>query len=135
MDLFKLLINELYLPGVSLFQEIRETFLLDIIDPKILEIDCDYFIKVIAFSATDSILGMGNSGGNNIISNFANNLNVNANNSINFFDNNDNKSKSIEKTNVKLNDMKDLTFTSMGFILHIFYIQVMIKKMKKKIVI
>ena len=114
MDLFKLLINELYLPGVSLFQEIRETFLLDIIDPKILEIDCDYFIKVIAFSATDSILGMGNSGGNNIISNFANNLNVNANNSINFFDNNDNKSKSIEKTNVKLNDMKDLTFTSMG---------------------
>ena len=58
MDLFKLLINELYLPGITLFQEIRETFLLDLIDPKILEMDCDYFIKTVAFSANDSILGM-----------------------------------------------------------------------------
>ena len=55
MDLFKLLIQELYLPGVSLFQEIRETFLLDIIDPIILEIDCDYFIKVIAFSKKNTL--------------------------------------------------------------------------------
>ena len=57
MDLFKLLINELYLPGISLFQEIRETFLLDIIDPNILEIDCNYFIKTIAFSRKKSLYG------------------------------------------------------------------------------
>ena len=49
MDLFKLLIQELYLPGVSLFQEIRETFLLDIIDPNILEIEADYFIRIILY--------------------------------------------------------------------------------------
>ena len=79
MDLFKLLINELYLPGVSLFQEIRETFLLDIIDPKILEIDCDYFIKVIAFSSIDNIQGMGNTSGNINIINNLNNININLN--------------------------------------------------------
>ena len=112
MDLFKLLINELYLPGVSLFQEIRETFLLDIIDPKILEIDCDYFIKVIAFSSNDNILGMGNISGTSNI----NNSNLNPTNSNNF-KNNENKSKSLEKAgdkNVKLHEIKDLTFTSMG---------------------
>ena len=110
MDLFKLLINELYLPGVSLFQEIRETFLLDIIDPKILEIDCDYFIKVIAFSSNDNILGMGNISGTSNI----NNSNLNPTNSNNF-KNNENKSKSLEKDkNVKLHEIKDLTFTSMG---------------------
>ena len=109
MDLFKLLINELYLPGVSLFQEIRETFLLDIIDPKILEIDCDYFIKVIAFSYNDNILGMGNISGTSNI----NNSNLNPTNSNNF-KNNENKSKSLEKAgdkNVKLHEIKDLTFT------------------------
>ena len=112
MDLFKLLINELYLPGVSLFQEIRETFLLDIIDPKILEIDCDYFIKVIAFSSNDNILGMGNISGTSNI----NNSNLNPTNSNNF-KTNENKSKSLEKAgdkNVKLHEIKDLTFTSMG---------------------
>ena len=55
MDLFKLLIQELYLPGVSLFQEIRETFLLDMIDPNILEIEADYFIRVIAFSKNNTL--------------------------------------------------------------------------------
>ena len=88
MDLFQLLINELYLPGVSLFQEIRETFLLDIIDPKILEIDCDYFIKVIAFSSIDDIKGMGNTSGNNNIINNLNNININLNHTnSNFFEN------------------------------------------------
>ena len=112
MDLFKLLINELYLPGVTLFQEIRETFLLDIIDPKILEIDCDYFIKVVAFSGNDSILGMGYniqnlSGNNNTNNNINNNTNTN-----NFKE----KPKSSEKIggNVKLHEIKELTFTSMG---------------------
>ena len=106
MDLFKLLINELYLPGVSLFQEIRETFLLDIIDPKILEIDPEHFIKVIAFSSNDSVLGMGIS---------LNNINLNPPNT-NIYENNENKSRNIEKfgNTVKLNEVKDLTFTSMG---------------------
>ena len=90
MDLFKLLINELYLPGVSLFQEIRETFLLDIIDPKILEIDCDYFIKVIAFSSNDNIIGMGNYGNNNNITN----LSINPTSSMKNI--NEMKSKSLE---------------------------------------
>jgi len=49
MDLFKLLINELYLPGVTIFQEIRENYFLDIIDPKIWELNCDDFMKVISF--------------------------------------------------------------------------------------
>ena len=49
MDLFKLLINELYLPGVTLLQEIRNVYFLDIIDPKMGEIECTDFIKVISF--------------------------------------------------------------------------------------
>ena len=119
MDLFKLLINELYLPGVSLFHEIRETFLLDIIDPKILEIECDYFIKVIAFSSNENIQGMGNTSGNistiNNINNL-NNININLNHTnSNLFENNENKSRISEKNgNVKLHEIKDLTFTSMG---------------------
>ena len=111
MDLFKLLINELYLPGVSLFQEIRETFFLDIIDPKILEIDCDFFIKVKAFSSNESITGMANYGNNNI-----NNLFSTHSGSIKNIS--EIKSKSVEKTgdykNIKLHDIKDLTFTSIG---------------------
>ena len=104
MDLFKLLINELYLPGVSLFQEIRETFLLDIIDPKILEIDWDYFIKVIAFSSIDNIQGMGNTSGNINIINNLNNVNINLNHTnSNFFENNENKPRISEKNgNIKL---------------------------------
>ena len=116
MDLFKLLINELYLPGVSLFQEIRETFLLDIIDPKILEIDCEYFIKVIAFSSNDNVLGMGNKiVKNNNINNININYLLNPTNS-NIFDGNENKSRNFEKIggNIKLHEMKDLTLTSLG---------------------
>ena len=122
MDLFKLLINELYLPGVSLFQEIRETFLLDIIDPKILEIDCDYFIKTVAFSANNSILGMAYvslSG----VSNNANN--INSINVVNFpVIVSTNTTKSVDKprsaersggnNTIKLHEIKELTFTSMG---------------------
>ncbi len=52
MDLFKLLINELYLPGVTLLQEIRSIYFLDIIDPKMGELDCNDFIKVISFDDT-----------------------------------------------------------------------------------
>ena len=52
MDLFKLLINELYLPGVTLLQEIRSIYFLDIIDPKMGELDCNDFIKVISFDET-----------------------------------------------------------------------------------
>ena len=115
MDLFKLLINELYLPGVSLFQEIRETFLLDIIDPKILEIDCDFFIKVKAFSSNENISGMGNAKPGNINNN---NMNLNlalTHSSSNIMKNNENKSKTSDKSgNVKLHEIKELTFTSMG---------------------
>ena len=141
MDLFKLLINELYLPGITLFQEIRETYLLDLIDPKILEIDCDYFIKTVAFSVNDSILGMshislsGNSHMNNMNNmNSMNNIN-NMNNIINIkttmintqntIRNNLDKSRTIDKAggnNIKLHDIKDLTFTSMGiYIAYILY--------------
>ncbi len=49
MDLFNLLINELYLPGVTIFYEIREKFFLDLIDPKIFEINPEDFIKTISF--------------------------------------------------------------------------------------
>lgn len=52
MDIFKLLINELYLPGVTIFQQIREKYLLDIIDPKIKEIQIKDFNKVISFNKT-----------------------------------------------------------------------------------
>ena len=149
MDLFKLLINELYLPGITLFQEIRETYLLDLIDPKILEIECDYFIKTVAFSANDSILGMahislsGNSHMNNMnnmnsmnnMNNMNNINNINNMNNINIKNNminsqntmrNLDKSRTIDKAgqnnSIKLNDIKDLTFTSMGiYIAYILY--------------
>ena len=49
MDIFKLLINELYLPGVTIFQEIRDQFFLDIIDPKTKEIQIKDFNRVISF--------------------------------------------------------------------------------------
>ena len=52
MDIFKLLINELYLPGVTIFEQIREKYLLDIIDPKIKEIQIKDFNKVISFNKT-----------------------------------------------------------------------------------
>ena len=118
MDLFKLLIKELYLPGVTLFQEIRETFLLDIIDPKIIEINCDYFIKVIALSSNNTVFGMSyvenenqNQNKNNIINE---NINVfQENNKIK--DKNNIKNKTGTKNdNIKLNEMKDFTLTAYG---------------------
>ena len=112
MDLFKLLIRELYLPGVSLFQEIRETFMLDSIDPKIYEINCDYFIKVIAFSINGTIYGM------NCEANNKNNINDD------FINNQDNvkgKNKNNKKVKInsknetlKLNESKNFTFTAYG---------------------
>ena len=141
MDLFKLLINELYLPGITLFQEIRETYLLDLIDPKILEIDCDYFIKTVAFSANDSILGMahislsGNSQMNNMNNmnsmnnmNHMNNINLKSNIilSQNTMGKNIDKSRTLDKVggnnSIKLHEIKELTFTSMGiYIAYILY--------------
>ena len=110
MDLFKLLIRELYLPGVSLFEEIRETFLLDIIDPKILEINCDYFIKVIAFSTNNTVYGMSCEGNKNNI--MSDNINIIQDNGKGRYKNN-NKTKS-GKNEIKLNKIEDFTFTSYG---------------------
>ena len=111
MDLFKLLIKELYLPGVTLFQEIRETFLLDLIDPKILEINCDYFIKVIAFSMNNTIHGMDFEKNKN--NSVKENVNTNAkNNKEN--DKEKKQSKSGGKKDFKLNELKDFTLTCYG---------------------
>ena len=111
MDLFKLLIKELYLPGVTLFQEIREIFLLDIIDPKILEINCNDFIKVIAFSMYNNIYGMScDKNKNNIINE---NISINMDNNKGNYKSK-NEGKSGNKNDFKLNDLKDFTFTSYG---------------------
>ena len=111
MDLFKLLIKELYLPGVTLFQEIREYFLLDIIDPKILEIDCGYFIKVIAFSMNNTIYGMScEKSKNNMISE---NINIIDDNIRGKFKNNYH-GKTSSRKDIKLNEIKDFTFTCYG---------------------
>ena len=49
MDIFQLLINELYLPGVSIVNTIREKYMLDIIDPKTKDIYVKDFNRVISF--------------------------------------------------------------------------------------
>ena len=110
MDLFKLLIKELYLPGVTLFQEIRENFLLDIIDPKILEIECDYFIKVVAFSMNNTLYGMNcEKSKNNMVSE---NMHIIEENIKGKYKNNQGKTSS--KKDIKLNEIKNFTFTSYG---------------------
>lgn len=106
MDLFKLLIKELYLPGVTLFQEIRETFLLDIIDPKVSEIDCEDFIKVIAFSINNKVYGMGCEYDKNFISKLE-------------IDDKENNKKNDEnpkekKEDNKLCSIKNFTFSAYG---------------------
>ena len=112
MDLFNLLIKELYLPGVTLFQEIRETFLLDIIDPKILKINCDYFIKVIAFSLNNTIYGMSCEKNNKNIIN--ENINIMQENNKEIYKNNNRAKPGSKNDVIKLNELKDFTFTSLG---------------------
>ena len=90
MDLFKLLINELYLPGVTIFQEVRKTLLLDILDPNIIDVNPNDFIKVVSFEP--GIIKKKNKEDNN-----------------NMIDSNNNQSN----TNFKLHDLKELTFTSL----------------------
>ena len=111
MDLFKLLIKELYLPGVTLFQEIQKYFLLDLIDPKLLEIESDYFIKVIAFSVNETVYGMSYEKNNkNMIIDIEN---INENNKSKN-KNNIKEKKGKKKDTVKLNLLKDFTLTSYG---------------------
>ena len=113
MDLFKLLINELYLPGISLFQEVRETFLLDIIDPKILEINTDMFIKVIVF---DKALWPWLCKTIKTENNNTNSSNKNKNAEDYKFKNDfvKNIESNTRNTNIKLNHIKELTFASLG---------------------
>ena len=92
-DLFNLLIQELYLPGVSLFQEVRKNLLLDIIDPNIIDINPNDFIQVVSFeqmieTAKKKIKD----------ENMNNNMKESAINT---------------SSNFKLHEMKDLTFTTL----------------------
>ena len=91
MDLFKLLINELYLPGVTIFQEVRNTLLLDILDPNIIDVNPNDFIKVVSFEPGIATIKKKNKDDNNI----------------NLIDSNNNQST----TNFKLHELKELTFT------------------------
>ena len=92
MDLFKLLINELYLPGVTIFQEVRKTLLLDILDPNIIDINQNDFIKVVSFEPSLSTTKKkGKEDNNNLID----------------LNNNNNQSS----TNFQLHELKELTFT------------------------
>ena len=90
MDLFKLLINELYLPGVTIFQEVRKTLLLDILDPNIIDVNPNDFIKVVCFEP-DIATKKKNKEENNA----------------NIIDSNNNQ----VSTNFKLHELKELTFT------------------------
>ena len=93
-DLFDLLIHELYLPGVSLFQEVRKTLLLDIIDPNTIDINPNDFIKVVTFEPAIETIKKKGKDDNNIINNMKEQININ-------------------NANFKLNDLKELTFTTM----------------------
>ena len=93
-DLFDLLIHELYLPGVSLFQEVRKTLLLDIIDPNIIDINPNDFIKVVSFEPIIETIKKKNKDENMINTNL--------------------KENNIASTsNFKLHELKELTFTTM----------------------
>ena len=95
-DLFDLLIQELYLPGVSLFQEVRKTLLLDIVDPNVIDINPNDFIKVVTFEpAIETIKKKSKDDSNNINNNIKEQNNINNN------------------SNFKLNELKELTFTTM----------------------
>ena len=94
-DLFNLLIQELYLPGVSIFQEVRKTLLLDIIDPNIIDINPNDFIKVVSFEPIIETIKKKNKDENIISTNMKDLNNISP------------------STNFKLNELKDLTFTTM----------------------
>ena len=94
-DLFNLLIHELYLPGVSIFQEVRKTLLLDIIDPNIIDINPNDFIKVVSFEPIIETIKKKNKDENIISTNMKDLNNISP------------------STNFKLNELKDLTFTTM----------------------
>lgn len=55
MDIFKLLINDLYIPGVTLFQRLRDTYMFEIIDPKVDQIAVEDFNSVILIDNDDYI--------------------------------------------------------------------------------
>ena len=93
-DLFDLLIHELYLPGVSLFQEVRKTLLLDIIDPNIIDINPNDFIKVVSFEPVIETIKKKIKDENMINTNLKEN-------------------SIIPTTNFKLHELKELTFTTM----------------------
>ena len=99
-DLFDLLIHELYLPGVSLFQEVRKTLLLDIIDPNIIDINPNDFIKVITFEPVIETIKKKSK------ENKEENINTNINNK-------DLNNNNISNSNFKLHELKDITFTTM----------------------
>ena len=93
-DLFDLLIHELYLPGVSIFQEVRKTLLLDIIDPNIIDINPNDFIKVVSFEPIIETIKKKIKDENMINTNL--------------------KENNIASTsNFKLHELKELTFTTM----------------------
>ena len=96
-DLFDLLIHELYLPGVSLFQEVRKTLLLDIIDPNIIDINPNDFIKVVSFEPIIETIKK-KAKEENVINT---NINIKEPNNL------------ISATNFKLHELKQLTFTTM----------------------
>ena len=102
MDLFKLLINELYLPGVTIYQEVRKTLFLDIIDPITIDIKPSEFIKVVSFES--GICNCKKKGKDD--------------NNINLIDSNNNQSSN----NFKLHELKELTFTCLlVFLAYILY--------------
>jgi hypothetical protein len=43
MDLYEVLINELYFQGVTIMNQIRETFFIDLINPATTSINTEYF--------------------------------------------------------------------------------------------
>ena len=47
MELYETIINELYFQGITLLNELRKTFFLDMIDPSVTNIDTKYFNSVV----------------------------------------------------------------------------------------
>ena len=102
MDLFKLITNELNLPGVTIYQEVRKTFFLDLIDPITIDINPSDFIKVVSFET--KIVNSKKKKKEDY--------------KINLNDSGDNKSS----TNFKLHELKELTFTFLiVFLAYILY--------------
>jgi hypothetical protein len=93
MDLFKLLIDELYLPGVTIFQEVRRTMLIDLLDPNLIEVNPDDFIRVVTFEPKVA------------------NCKKNSKEEDNKKQKESNNNQS--NTNFKLHELKELTFTSL----------------------